>query len=104
MATITEITYEKIIFSDGNELTHFHDQFCCEENYADFEQLDDIARNCDFDTTNMKFELVEGSGFRLGNEGRMFFIPCYSEQNGFYSSDVSILWNGEPVLEVIVDI
>jgi hypothetical protein len=25
----------------------------------------------------------------------MFFVPCYSEQNGYYSSDIDIYLNGE---------
>ena len=30
----------------------------------------------------------------------MFFVPCYSFQNGYYSSDVDIELNGEVVLNV----
>lgn len=29
---------------------------------------------------------------------RMFFVPCYSEQNGYYSRDVDIYFNDEKVL------
>jgi hypothetical protein len=28
----------------------------------------------------------------------MVFVPCYSEQNGYYSCDVDIYYNGDLVL------
>lgn len=30
----------------------------------------------------------------------MVFVPCYSEQNGYYSSDVDIYYNDKKVLNV----
>jgi len=61
--------------------------------------LDDIAKITEFDTKNMVFERVEGSGFRFGNENKMFFVPCYSEQNGYYSTEIEIYYNDKKVLE-----
>ena len=29
---------------------------------------------------------------------KSFFVPCYTEQNGYYSGDVDIYYNGKPVL------
>lgn len=44
---------------------------------------------------HLKFEEVDGYGFRFGNGGdEMFFIPCYNVQNGYYSSDVDIYYIG----------
>lgn len=100
---IKEVTSEYIKFDNGNEITFDHCQDCCEWNYADFEQLDDIARATDFDP-NLKFEIVENSGFRFGNEGKMFFVPCYSEQNGYYSNDVEIYYNNRKRLCIFADI
>lgn len=62
---IKEITEEAIIFDNGNTITFWHEQCCCEENFADFAQLDDIARNTKFDE-NLDFEFVEEQGFRFG--------------------------------------
>lgn len=88
----------EILFDNGNRITCYHDPECCEWNYADFENLDDIARNTDFDE-NLDFEFVEDAGFRFGNKPyKMFFVPCYSEQNGFYSCEITIRYNGEDVL------
>lgn len=94
---IVKVNDEAIIFDNGNEITFEHCADCCEWNYADFKQLDDIARATEFDP-NLKFEMVEGSGFRFGNKNKMFFVPCYSEQNGYYSSDLEIYYNGEQVI------
>ena len=106
-AKIKEVTEEHILFTDGTEITFCHEYDCCEENYADFNQLDDIARNIAFDTEHLVFEAVENAGFRFGNAGKMFFVPCYSEQNGFYTAEIDIYCNDEWVLrfdcEEIID-
>lgn len=98
MAKIKTINDEMILFEDGSEIRFDHEQDCCEYNFADFKQLDDIARRTDFDTHKMIFESVEYSGFRFGNENKMFFVPCYSDQNGYYSSNIDIYYNGKEVL------
>ncbi len=100
---IKEITEEAIIFDNGNTITFWHEQCCCEENFADFAQLDDIARNTEFDK-NLDFEFVEEQGFRFGNQpDRMFFVPCYSVQNGYYSYEITIMYNGVEVLSGTCD-
>lgn len=38
----------RILFDNGSEITFDHVQECCEYNYADFEQLDDVARAVEF--------------------------------------------------------
>lgn len=88
---ITSITDERITFSDNSCITFDHDQDCCEYNYADFEQLDSIARAHRFQLP-LRFEAVEGSGFRFGDESRMYFVPCYSEQNGYYTDEIDIYY------------
>ena len=45
---ILKITESSIEFDNGKEITFDHDQDCCEFNYADFEQLDSLAREVDF--------------------------------------------------------
>lgn len=41
------------------------------------------------------FEAVENCGFRFGSKNTpMLFIPCYSEQNVFYSTNIEIFYNG----------
>lgn len=95
---IKEITEYLILFEDGTTITYDHEQSCCEHNWADFEQLDDIARNCMFDTDALIFEAVDGAGFRFGNTNNLFFVPCYSDQNGYYTDYINIYLNGEEQL------
>lgn len=97
-AKIKEITEERILFTNGAEITFDHDQDCCEWNYADFHQLDDIARIETF-SFPLSFEAVDGAGFRFGNQPyKMYFVPCYSEQNGYYTDEIDIYFNGHEML------
>lgn len=94
MAKIIIAEENLLKFSDGTTITADHYQNCCEHNYAKFDDLDDVAMATDFDTKNLEIEVVEGSGIRIGNKpSEMFFVPCYSEQNGYYSSALDIYIN-----------
>ena len=96
MAKIRKAEENLIKFDDGTEITCDHCQDCCEWNYADCEQIDDLARAYNFDTKKLQFEAVDGAGFRFGDRPeRMFFVPCYSEQNGYYSTNLDVYLNGE---------
>lgn len=90
---ITKITGEEIVFSNGQRITFDHDQDCCECNYADFQQLDDLARSYNFQLPLM-FKAVDKGGFCFGDSRRMFFVPCYSEQNGYYTCEIDIYYSG----------
>ena len=99
--TITEVTYDAVIFSDGSKITHDYNPQCCENNYADFEQIADCV-GMSF-SLPLTFEKVDGAGFRFGNGINMVFVPCYSEQNGYYSSELMIFfYNGETKTEEVV--
>ena len=99
---ILNITDEAIIFDNGKMITYDHDQDCCEHNYADFKQLDFIAREYKF-IEPIIFEAVQDSGFRFGDSCSMFFVPCYSEQNGYYSSAIDIYYDRKQVLHFDCD-
>lgn len=97
---IDSVRQEYILFDNGSKITFDHTQDCCEVNYADFECLEPTAWGIDFDV-DLVFEKVDESGFRFGNRGgMMFFIPCYSYQNGYYSSDIQIYYNDEMVINM----
>ena len=94
---IKEVDEDYILFDDGSMIEYGHDQECCERNYADFKQIDTICRRTVFDS-DLKFEKSD-YGFRFGNRpNKMFFVPCYSEQNGYYSTEVSIYYKDKKVL------
>lgn len=96
---LKKVTDEQIIFDNGNTITFDHARDCCEENYADFSILNEnnINWNYDFDD-QLKFESIENLGFKFGSDGRWIFIPCYSEQNGYYTDKIDIYYNEEKVL------
>lgn len=89
-----------LVFDTGDSIYSNHQQECCEYNYPDFTQLEDQAFQTDF-SEDLTFEEVEGAGFRFGSVGTpMFFVPCYSEQNGYYSSDLEIYYGEKRVLYI----
>jgi hypothetical protein len=101
---IKEVTDEHILFDNGNTITFDHEQDCYERNYADFSILteNNVNYNYDFDE-KLIFSFVDGLGFVFGSKDerdnmRWIFIPCYSEQNGYYTNEISIFYNGKKVL------
>lgn len=89
---IAEVNGQYIQFDNGSIIAYDHSPDCCEWNYADFLQIrDDVLYDYDFDP-ELDFEKIDGSGFRFGSNGNFIFVPCYSEQNGWYSSDIDILY------------
>lgn len=92
---IVNITRGFVEFDNGKYLKYYHEQDCCECNYADFEQIDDIAMEQEF-SEELKFEKLE-HGFRFGDERYMVYVPCYSIQNGFYSSCVDIYFDDKEI-------
>ena len=94
---IREVNEDAIIFDNNNTITFGHNQDCCEWNYADFMRLDDLARDYEF-AEKLIFEAIDEAGFRFGDKRQMFFVPCYSYQNGYYSCDIDIYYNNVKVL------
>lgn len=99
---IKEIRWNRIKFDNDSEITYDHSPQYCECNYADFLYLQDETGLFDYEfDENLDFEecITGDCGFRFGNKNkRMFFVPCYSEQNGYYSFDVNIYYNDKLIL------
>lgn len=90
---ILRVEEERIIFDNGDTITFSHEQDCCEWNYADFSILTPNVINYDFDFSYpLQFEKIDELGFKFGSNGRWIFIPCYSEQNGYYTSEIDIYY------------
>lgn len=90
MAKIIETWENGIRFDDGIVISCYHSQDCCENVYADCESIEDLVENLEFDTDNLIFEALD-TGFRFGNSAsNMVFVPCYNEQNGYYSGDITV--------------
>lgn len=92
---IKEVNEHMILFDEASVIYYTHDQECCEHNYADFESIEPLAYRHNFKF--IKFEYAVG-GFRFGDNNYMVYIPCYSEQNGYYTTEISICHNGKYVL------
>lgn len=83
---IKEVTDNGIFMDDGTRISDYHDQDCCECVYAEFKAIkDQPIMDQEFDT--IVIESVEDAGFRLNGT----FVPCYNYQNGWYSSDLTII-------------
>lgn len=94
-----------IWFTDGSTISYDHYQECCEYNWADFSVLEVFYQDEEFN--NFEIIPVNEYGFLLSLElptpdwwvcdytpTKKIFIPCYSEQNGYYSSDITIIIRG----------
>lgn len=94
---IKEVTEDEIVFDNEMTISFEHENECCEWNYADFKQIEPLAMGYEFDE-ELIFEDAD-YGFRFGDKNQMFFIPCYSDQTGWYSPYVDIYFNDELVLK-----
>lgn len=95
---IIEITSDYIKFDNNYVIKCARDCSDWSYNYADFEQLKDTGIE-NYSFKFIEFEKVDGSGFRFGDDMVKVFVPCYSEQNGYYSTDLDIYLNDKKVLE-----
>ena len=86
MKLIKAETNKGIVFNDGTTIIDHHDQDCCEHVYADFDQLAD-TNIFDNDFNEIEIEGVKEAGFRLNG----YFVPCYDQQNGYYSNDLALI-------------
>lgn len=104
---ITKWDDDCIYFSDGSTITYDHINDCCENNWADFSVLELFYQQEEF----VDFDIipVEECGFVLSlrfarepispgsqwyydyAQSKKILIPCYSDQNGYYSTDLTII-------------
>src|SRR3990167_409703 len=76
------------------ELSYSHPQGCCEKVWADFEIFNYYKNQLDNFYIGLKIKSVPEMGILVCldweydcNEDKIF-IPCYNEQNGYYSNDL----------------
>lgn len=111
---IKEIKEDGIIFDNGYELEYYHEQDCCEHVYADFDILSNynlstkIGKTINIKEIDFKEELeelIEGiqeQGFNMVSKiEEKFFVPCYNEQNGYYSSELELILRKGKTKEII---
>ena len=98
MSRVVKIEEESLVFDDGFKLSSEHITECCEVHYLGFDDIDiSDFDGLEFDLTNDDFfERIEGYGIALKpKNGFPVRIPGYGFNNGWYSSDLTlILTNG----------
>lgn len=91
---IIEVTSNSIKFDNGLTLISEHQQDCCENHYLDFSyvELSDFE-GLEFNLSNESwFNRIEDYGIELVPiEGWGVRIPGYGENNGYYSTDLSLI-------------
>ena len=96
---ITSISSDEIRFDNGASLSSHHHQDCCEHDYLEFNYVKiDEVKDLEFDLSGDSFfKKIDGYGIELiPLNGFSVKIPGYADNNGYYSSDLSLdLYNGE---------
>lgn len=115
---IKEITENGILFDNGASLKDYHCQSCCEDVYADWQNMQVLTKlgmnsvNSDIfdfseylliDPTTIKLE--QGVGFSLiDKNGLKLFVSCYNIQNGYYGDDLKLIYKDKNGIQVELDI
>lgn len=91
---VKQVTSNEIIFEDGSELYSEHDRECCEHHYLDFEhiKLEDFD-GLEFDLSGDEFfNMIPDYGIELDPiHGYSVKIPGYGSNNGYYSSELTLV-------------
>lgn len=91
---VIKVTSGEIEFNDGTKLYSEHHSDCCEEHYLDFSDISlaDFT-GLEFDVSNGGFfERVPDYGIALKPiHGHPVRIPGYAYNNGYYSSDLTLV-------------
>lgn len=92
--SVSHIDNETIYFDNGIKLSYYHEDDCCESHWLDFTHitLDDFE-GLIFDLSNDNFfERIPDYGIALKPlNGHPVRIPGYGNNNGYYSSNLSLI-------------
>jgi hypothetical protein len=107
MSKIVKIECDTVYFDTGERLYSDHDQCCCEHHYLEFDAIaDQNWQGLDFDLSGDSFfERVEDFGIRLiPVNGHPLPVPGYGRNNGYYSSNLSLVLRDEEGRERTFDV
>ena len=97
---VVKIDSESIEFDNGVILSSYHNQDCCEHHYLCFSDLTlNDFEGLEFDFTNDNFfNRIEGYGIELlPIKGHSVKVPGYGSNNGYYSSDLDLVIEGNGI-------
>ncbi len=112
---IVKIDEDGLLFDNGAKLTDYHEQDCCETVYADWKNIqvatnigansisaeeldfDERVINCLGFLPELGFTICDKNGIRL-------MVSCYNQQNGYYSSNLSLVYTDKYKRVSTVDI
>lgn len=104
---VVELFEGGLKFDNGISLYSEHERDCCESHYMSTSDLTlEDFEGLEFDLSNDNFfERIEGYGIALKPiNGFPVRIPAYGDNNGYYSSNLSLVISGEDGFEKIYDI
>lgn len=99
--------YDQYIeFDNGETLSYYHDQECCEQVFADFGNMQVMgvqpenfvyAHELDFfEDVLDSIVPIEDLGFYLvSKQGICILVSCYNRQFGYYSDDLTLCYRGK---------
>ena len=108
---IIKLLINEIQFDNDFKLIFNHNQDCCEDVYADCENIQAMSHvntpiyESDFDI-DIRLEFVKDVGVHIFNKsGMKYLISCYNIQNGYYSDSLTVSlvkdWGEVPKLDEI---
>lgn len=97
MNKVTKVLGDCIWFDDSIKLYSDHNPDCCENHYLSFSDLSlEDFEGLEFDLANDNFfKKINGYGIELlPLKGHSIKIPGYGSNNGYYSSNLSLVLEG----------
>ena len=103
---VVSINEVGIIFDNGKVLVDYHEQDCCENVYADWENMQVMgereknyvnAADLDFfDNILESIVPIKELGFYIvTKQGICILVSCYNYQNGYYSDKLSLKYDDQ---------
>lgn len=91
--TVVEVKQDYILFSDGSKLYSEHDQDCCESHFLSMSDLGvKDFEGLKFNLEKDFFKRIVDYGIELiPTLGHSVKIPGYGSNNGYYSSNLTLV-------------
>jgi len=107
LAKVIKVENDVIVFDNGCKLYSDHEQDCCESHYLDMEHLrlaDFEGLEFDLDNDNF-FKRIDDYGIELVPvKGWPVKIPGYGDNNGYYSTELTLVLTNNKGLHKTYDI